>query len=105
MSILIALAASFSINLSTLDLGVLQMPLAVETDGHHATREWMVTRFFSAERRIAAVYGSTLCLGPAFVADTTWYHQRANPTDVLTRMHWPMFEVIELAAYHPQDCR
>lgn len=91
-----------TIDLSSLGLGVLQQPVAIEVDGDAATTEWLVTPLFSSTRRIVKIGAAgQMCVGPAFTADLSWTIQRVGTVDVYTRMVWPVFEIMWLTPYVP----
>lgn len=91
-----------TIDLSSLGLGYLQQPIAVEVDGNPATTEWLVTRLFTSERRIVKIAASgQWCVGPAFAVDLEWTVQRVGAVHMLTRLVWPHFELLSMAPYVP----
>jgi hypothetical protein len=60
----------------------------------------MLAPAFSAKRRIVAVrWDGSLCVGPVFTADFSWYLQRVGAKDKLTRMSGQQLEIMDLA--HP----
>lgn len=80
-----------SVDLSGLGMGVLTMPQAIETDGHPATREWLVRPLFSSQARVVAERAGGLCAGPWFDI-SSWTVQRIGLTDWLTRLNGQLFE-------------
>lgn len=81
-------------------LGVVGLPQAIETDGNPSTQEWLLSQVFSNQRRVVSVQpDGTVCAGPIFHADGSWYVQRVGHVSMLTRLAWPIFEWMALP--HP----
>ena len=81
-----------SVDLSSLGMGVLMLPEAIETDGHPDTREWLVRPLFgSSQARVVAERAGGLCVGPWFSV-YGWQIQRIGLTDWLTRINGQIFE-------------
>lgn len=97
-------AQTQTVDLSTLGIGVVSMPQAIEVDGNAATQEWLLTQvqLFNPERRVVKITATgQMCVGPAFVLDLSWTLQLVGGRHVLTRFAWPLFEIRSLSPYVP----
>lgn len=97
-------AQTQTVDLSTLGIGVVSMPQAVEVDGNAATQEWLLTQvqLVNPERRLVKITATgQMCVGPAFILDLSWSLQMVGGRHVFTRLVWPVFELRALTPYMP----
>lgn len=94
-----------TVDLSSLNFGIISQPQAVDIDGDPGTQEWLITRLFSADRWLVRI-GSQgqVCVGPRFTVGTDWGLQKVGTVHVFTRLVWPQFQLLWLTPYLPPSC-